>query len=71
MTFLIPGTLKRPRRRKPEPVDLYIEAEDRADALWQAHHGVIHATIAKSYPGASIKYDLRKLRLFKVHPYNA
>lgn len=61
-TFLIPGILKRPKKRNAESVSLFIEAEDREDALFQAHHGVIEMNVDKSFPGASIKYDLRKMR---------
>ena len=66
MNFVVPGTITRKpigkRRFKPMPVDFWLEADDREDALWQAHHGVIEADANKAFPGASIKYNLRKLR---------
>lgn len=62
-TFEVPGMLKRPEKRKPMPVSLYIEADDLQDALFQAHHGVIQMNVEKYFPGATIKYDLRKMRL--------
>lgn len=60
-TFVVPGILKQPGRRKPQSVSLFLEAEDREDALWQAHHGVIEMNVEKSHPGSKITYDLRKM----------
>lgn len=60
-TFAVPGILKQPGRRKPQSVSLFLEAEDRKDALWQAHHGVIEMNVEKSHPGSKITYDLRKM----------
>ncbi len=64
-TFVIPGTLyhkqTRYSRRKPQSVSIFLEAEDREDALWQAHHGVIEMDMAKSFPDATVKYDLRQM----------
>jgi len=42
-------------------VILFLEAEDREDALWQAHHGVIEMEVSASFPEATAKYDLRRL----------
>lgn len=64
-TFAIPGIIKPPGRRKPLEVALFLEAEDRVDALWQANHGVIEANVSKTFPGSTVKYDKRKLRILK------
>lgn len=65
MTFVVPGILKLKGKRKPEPVSLFLEADDREHALWQAHHGVILMEVEKTFPGATVKYDLRKLSRHK------
>lgn len=61
-TFVIPGLLKHPNRRRRQEVSLFIEAEDREDARFQVHHGVIEMNVRQSYPEAVVEYDLRKMR---------
>lgn len=61
-TFAIPGKLKRRGSRRWENVSFYLDADCRGDALWQAHHGWIETTVAKDFPNAEFKYDLRKMR---------
>jgi hypothetical protein len=62
MNFEVSATVKRCDKRKPEEVTMFIEAEDRSDALFQANHGVIEAAAEKTFPGSTVKYDLRRLR---------
>ena len=57
----IPGTLKRPARSE-ESVTFWISAESRQDALFQARHGSIMATVGRDFPGAKFTYDLRRMK---------
>lgn len=65
-TFIIPGILHRQSigrtRPKSQEVSLFLEADTRQDALWQAQHGFIEANVERSFKGATVTYDLRRLR---------
>lgn len=66
MIFLLPATLiparSSGRRPRTQAAELSIEAEDREDARFLVHHGVVEATIAQTHPGAKVKYNLRRMR---------
>lgn len=64
-TFSMPGIIKQFGRRKPLEVSIFLEAETREDARFQAHHGVVEATVEASYPKSSVQYDVRKLRVVR------
>jgi hypothetical protein len=63
--FVVPGTMKRRGKRRIETISLFIEADDRADARFQIHHGVIEINVEKAFPGSKVSYDSRKLRLVR------
>lgn len=60
--FEIPGVLRSTGDHGPKHIILSIEAEDREDARWQVHHGVIEMNVAKKFPGETVQYDLRRMR---------
>lgn len=69
MTFIVPAILSRQKGRRTiaEHCTLFLDAEDRADAMWQARHGVLDINVQQAYPGAKIKYDLRRLAKYSKH----
>jgi hypothetical protein len=63
-TYEIPGTV-RPRKRGEATykTTFAVEAEDRADARWKVHHGVIESAVTSMHgQQARCHYDLRRMR---------
>lgn len=69
--FIIPAFIlppKQPKEKKApkgEPVILHVEATDRADALWQCHHGVCHIAFNRAHPGKRLKVNFSRLKKAK------